>query len=123
MIAGGDSDGQVLRLESGNSDYNGTAITYILQSPEIDFGDRARFKTVSEKILAHSDGAIGAELQARLDYGEWKAVGSLKDIVTEVQIPKLRARVFEFRIADSITGEQVKLRGLDFPNVDMEESK
>lgn len=122
LTIGGDTNGQVLQLNTGNSDYGSVAIKYLLQSPEFDFNNREYFKTVSEKIFVHSDRTIGALLQARLDYGEWKAIGSLKDIVTEVQISPLRARVFEFRVVDSISGEQVKLRGLDFPNVNVEES-
>ena len=119
LIVGGDTNGQVLQLNTGNSDYNGTAITYILQSPEFDFKNREYTKTISEKIFVHSDRTIGAQLQARLDYGEWKQVGNLKDIVTEVQIKAMTAHVFEFRAVDSISGEQIKLRGLDFPNVDV----
>lgn len=123
LIAAGNEDGEIIRLNTGNTDYGSTvAIRYILQSPEFDFKNREYFKTISEKIFVHSDRTIGAELQARLDYGEWKQIGSLKDIVTEVQIKSLRARVFEFRVVDSISGEQVKLRGLDFPNVDVESS-
>ena len=122
LIVGGDTNGQVLQLNTGNSDYSGQAIKYILQSPEFDFGFRQFKKTVSEKIFVHSDITVGAELQARLDYGEWSSIGSLKDIVTEVQIQSLTARIFEFRIVDSIIGEQVKLRGMDFPTVDVYEN-
>ena len=120
LIIGGDADGQILQINSGNSDYGSVAIKYILQSPEFDFKNREYFKTISDKIFVHSDRTVGALLQARLDYGEWRAIGSLKDIVTAVQISSpLRARVFEFRIVDSITGEQIKLRGLDFVSVDV----
>ncbi len=119
LIAVGDASGRVLQINSGNTDYDGSAITYILQSPEFDFKAREKKKTLSEKIYVHSDGTRGALLLARLDYGEWKEVGSLKDIVTEVQIKTLTAHVFEFRLTDSITGAPVKLRGLDFPNVDV----
>lgn len=117
LVVGGDADGQVLQLNTGNTDYGGNAIKYILQSPEFDFSRRELRKTITDKIYAHSDVASGAELQVRLDYGQWKSIGSLKDIVTEVPIKPITARVFEFRITDSTTGEQVKLRGLDFPNV------
>lgn len=119
LIIAGDEDGQVFKLNVGNTDHNNTPIKYLLQSPEFDFDNREFYKTISEKIYVHSDLTIGALLQVRLDYGEWESVGSLKDIVTEIQIQSLYARVFEFRIVDSITGEQVKLRGLDFPNVDV----
>ena len=123
LIVGGDDDGQVLQINTGNTDYNGQAIKYILQSPEFDFKNREYFKTINEKVFVHSDRAQGAEIQRRLDYGEWESFGSLKDIVTEVQIKKpMRARVFEFRIVDSTTGEQVKLRGMDFPSIDVDES-
>lgn len=123
LIVGGDTNGQVLQLNTGNSDYNNNAITYVLQSPEFDFGQRGYYKNIVEKILVHSDRTEGAELQERLDYSSWQSIGSLKDVVTQIDLrDPLRARVFEFRIVDSITGEQVKLRGLDFPNVDVEES-
>ena len=123
LIVGGDTDGQVLQLNTGNSDYSGNAITYILQSPEFDFGRRDLLKTVGEKVIIHSDRADGAEIQARLDYGIWKSFGALKDIVTEVHINKaMSARVFEFRVIDSITGAQAKLRGIDFPNVEVNEN-
>ena len=119
LIAVGDDAGRVLQLNSGMTDYDGNAITYVLQSPEFDFKARQVKKTLSEKIYVHSDGTRGALLQARLDYGEWTQIGSLKDIVTEVQIKPMTAHVFEFRIVDSITGAQAKLRGMDFPNVDI----
>ena len=123
LIAGGDTNGQVLQINTGNTDYNGQAITYILQSPEIDFKSREYFKSIDEKIFVHSDGTNGAEIQCRLDYSDWKSFGTIKDIVTEVSISKpMRARVFEFRLVDSITGEQIKLRGIDFPNVEVLET-
>ena len=119
LLAGGDANGQVLQFNTGNSDYNGTAIKYILQSPELDFKNRSVRKTISEKVYVHSDITVGAELQARLDYGQWESIGSLKDIVTEVFIKQMTAKVFEFRIVDSIVGEQIKLRGMDFPTVEL----
>lgn len=119
LIVGGDTDGQILQLNTLNTDYNGQAIKYILQSPEMDFKFRERRKTISEKIYIHSDITSGAELQARLDYREWKSIGSLKDIVSEIQIKPMTAKVFEFRIVDSIVGEQIKLRGMDFPTVEI----
>ncbi len=117
-IIGGDTGGNVLQINSGNTD-NGTAIRYILQSPEMAFGAREFYKMISEKVYVHSDRTEGAQLQVRLDYGIWQSIGSLKDIVTEVQIQPLKARIYEWRLVDSITGEQVKLRGIDFPNVNV----
>jgi len=118
---GGDTDGYVYEIDTGNNDYNGQAITYILQSPEMDFGSRGINKTVSERIFAYSDQAQSAELQARLDYGEWSSIGNVKDISTDIKIKPLTAKVFEFRIVDSTTGEQVKLKGIDLPNVFLQE--
>jgi hypothetical protein len=119
LIVGGDTDGNIIQLNTGNIDHGSNAIIYILQSPEFDFGSRANLKTVSEKIIVHSDGTHGAELQRRLDYGLWKSIGDLGDIVSEVKVQPMTAHVFEYRVVDSITGEQIKLRGLDFPNVDL----
>jgi len=122
LIVGGDTSGKILQLNTGDTDYGGSAITYILQSPEIDFKSREKRKTIADTIYVHSDGTAGADLQCRLDYGEWKSIGSIRDVVTSVQITTLTAYVFEFRIVDSVSGEQVKLRGLDFPTVDILEN-
>ena len=119
LVIGGDDDGQVIQINTGNSDYGGIPIKYILQSPEFDFQNRHLRKTISEKIYVHSDGTRGAELQARLDYGDWKSIGTIQDIVTEVFIKSMTFKVAEFRISDSTTGEQIKLRGLDFSAVDV----
>src|SRR3990167_1543285 len=118
LIVGGDIDGQVLQINhSNNTDYPSTAISYILESPELDFSKREKKKTISEKIYVHSDISQGALLMVRLDYGEWKSIGSIKDIVSEIFIQPLTAFVFQFRVVDSSVGEIVKIRGLDFPNV------
>lgn len=123
LIAGGDSNGQVLQLNTGNSDYSANAITYILQSPEFDFGRREVQKTIADVIHVHSDVTRGAEIQRRLDYGLWESFGTIEDIVTEIRLKKsLTAKVFEFRIVNSITGEQIKIRGMDFTNVDVHEN-
>lgn len=120
VIIGGDTNGQIIQIETGQVDYSNKAITYILQSPEFDFGYRREKKTIYDKIVVHSDNTVGAIIQRRMDYGEWKEFGTVDDIVTEVQIEDdLTAHVFEFRIVDSITGEQAKIRGLDFPKVEV----
>ena len=122
LLVGGDENGQILQLNTLNTDYSGNAIVWILQSPEFDFKFREKKKTIFEKIYVHSDITSGAELQTRLDYKNWESIGSLKDIVSEVKIAPLLANVFEFRLVDSITGEQVKLRGMDFPAVEVHET-
>ena len=125
LIVGGDADGQILQLNTGNTDYNGNAITYILQTPEFVFGERGKAKTISDKIIVHSDGTEGATVQKRINYGQWESFGTLHDVVTEVviEIP-MSGNVFEFRIVDSISGEQIKIRGIDFPKgtVDIHDS-
>lgn len=123
LTVGGDSDGQVLQINTGNSDYNGNAITYILQSPEIDFGRREALKEIGDRIIVHAYPAQGALLQARVNYGQWNTIGSVKGLVSEVQLSKsLKGNVFEFRVTESTTGAQVSLRGLDFPAVNVHQS-
>ena len=120
VVVAGDSDGQILQIATGNSDYSGNPITYILQSPEFDFSQRERLKSIADRIIAHAYPAKGAIVQARIDYKEWKEIGQISGLVSEISLKKpLVGHVFEFRLTDSITGEPVKLRGLDFPSVDI----
>lgn len=122
LLIGGDSDGQVIQLNTGTTDYASTPvpITYILETPEFDFNFREYNKTISEKIFVHSDNTRGAEIQRRVNYGEWKSFGVLKDIVSEIPISEpMNGKVFQFRMVDSVTGQLVKLRGIDFPNIDV----
>lgn len=130
LIGCADNAGKFIQLNSGTTDL-GSPITYLLQSPEFDFGvvlrltgafinQREFLKTLSEKIFVHSDLTSGAQILRRLDYGDWKAFGTLGDIVTEVPISNpMIAHVFEFRITDSITGTPIKFRGMNFPNIDI----
>ena len=123
LIAGGDADGQVIQLNHpSNTDYGNVAIKFLLESPEFDFSRREVRKTIHEKIYCHADGTSGALLMVRLDYGEWKSIGSLKDIVTPVPISPITAHVFQFRIVNSHSGEIIKIRGLDFPAVEVHNS-
>ena len=114
LVAGND-DGEVLELNTGNTDYNGVPITYILQSDEIDFGRRERMKTISGRIIVHSFGAEGGIVQCNIDSKGWNDIGSIKGQVTEVQLSPLLGHYFEFRLIDRIIGGQVKIIGLDFP--------
>ena len=123
LLVGGDTDGQVIQLNhSNNTDYGGNPIVLILQSPEFNFGFRERKKTIYEKIYVHSDGLRGAEFQCRLDYQNWKSIGSIKDIVSEVFIDSITAHVFEFRIVESHSGEIAKIRGIDLPAVEIHQN-
>lgn len=121
LLINGDDNGQVLQLNSGYSDYGGIGISYILQSGEIDFGFRERMKSVMQKIIVHSYNSDSAILQVRKNCtGRWDNVGVVKGLVSEVQVQKpLSANVFEFRIINTITGHPARLRGLDFPKVDV----
>jgi hypothetical protein len=123
LTIAGNTDGHVLQLNSGTSDYGTVPIVYIAQSPELDFGRRERLKTITDKIIVHALNASAAILQVRMNYGQWRNVGTVKGLVTEVQVKEsLRANVFEFRLTNSTTGLACKLRGLDFPSVDIHES-
>lgn len=121
-LVAGDDDGNVVKLNSGTTDYSSQAITYILQSDELVFGDRSENKTISDKITVHSYNAAGAILEVQIDYGTWDQIGTVDNFVTDIQIPNLRGKVFSFRLTNSVTGAQVKLIGLDFQNVFLEES-
>jgi len=124
-LVGGNDDGEVLELNTGYSDYNNIAIIYILESPEFDFGMRGNKKIISDRIIVHHLSAMSAIIMARVDYGEWREIGILqnRNIVEEVHLKNnLEGHVFQFRIQDSNTGQQVKLRGLDFPAVDILEN-
>lgn len=119
LIAAGDTDGQVLQINTGTSDYSGKSIFYILQSPELDFGMREKRKTISDRVIVHAYPAQGAELQVRLNYGKWEMIGRIGGLVSEVFIKPLTANVFEFRLVNASTGVAAKLRGLDFVAVDV----
>lgn len=120
LIIGGNTDGHVLRLNNGNTDYGGAAIRSILQSPEFDFQRREFKKRINSKIIVHADGLNGGQLQARLDYGQWAQIGSIKGFVSQVDLSRsLQANVFEFRVVESTSGLPVRIRGLDFPSIEI----
>ncbi|MDE2312386.1 MAG: hypothetical protein KGJ93_04865 [Patescibacteria group bacterium] len=119
LIVAGDNNGNVLQLNTGNQDYGNIPISYILQSPEFDFGFRDKAKKIDDKIVVHTYNASGGTLQVLVNHGQggrtWENVGKVEGFVSWVKPQKpLIGNVFEFRIIGTVTGYPVRIRGIDF---------
>lgn len=119
LIVIGDNNGNILQVNNGNIDYGSIPITYILQSPEFDFGFREFVKHINDKIVVHTYNGDGGTLQVLVNHGQggrnWENLGKVNNFVTWIKLQKpLVGNVFEFRIIGAVTGYPIKIRGLDF---------
>jgi hypothetical protein len=117
VIVGGDKDGQALRLNSGNTDYNGTPITYSLETQDIDLGMRGKVKEI-DTVNFFSQNIRTGQFMYRSNSDQdkdWKSVRSITSDVEEINEFKARGNWFNFKITGVTSTGNVKIQGFEIP--------
>ena len=109
----GDDDGELVVIDSGTQD-GSTVIEYVFQTHEIELVDTIQDIT---GIVVHTRNAKSAKVLARVDGGDWKSIGSIKNDNQEIEC-HLRGTRFEFRISGTSISGEVEVSGLTFTDVD-----
>jgi len=122
VMIGGDKDGQALQLNTGNTDYSDKAITYSLETQDIDFGRRGNAKVVNKLNVYTNNVSLGQLLyRANSDQdSEWKPLGAVSEgkitePVENIQDFKVKGNWFNFKITGTTDSGRVKLLGFEFP--------
>ena len=109
----GDDDGELVVIDSGTQD-GSTVIEYVFQTHEIELVDTIQDIT---GIVVHTRNAKSAKVLARVDGGDWKTIGYIKNDNQEIEC-HLRGTRFEFRISGTSISGEVEVSGLTFTDVD-----
>ena len=111
---GGDTDGMVQTLDSGNTD-NGSAISSECEFSSLVFTTRGRTKTVSE-ICTYAEHYQGMELMMKMDKKTYQKIGSINKRNRYFKgFPILRGNELFVKIIATNTGEPFQLDGFEFP--------
>ena len=117
-ITYGNNDGQVLVLNSGNTD-NGTGITFSVETQDWDFGFRLfqkginRFGIVTEGLPKSSEASV--MWRNTHNPGDWKSLGTIKKDVQDFSGIDLRGNFYNFKVTETVTSGQATFIGFEFP--------
>lgn len=118
-VVGGDADGMVQTINSGNTD-NGSAINSECEFGPLYFTTRGRTKVVNE-IITYAEHFQGLKLHLKVGGGRYKEIGPINE--TEKifsNIEKFRGKAFHLKITAVNSGTPFKLDGFEFNDLDDE---
>lgn len=119
-IVGGDTDGQILQLNTGFTDYASTPIpiTWSFETNDIEFGSRAQRKQVNE-IYVYTQNVASAQVMIRVNSykGEdWRSLGTIGDVITDLKDKDISCNFLNLKITGVTSTENIKLLGFEFPD-------
>lgn len=118
-VVGGDINGQILKLGTGNTDYHTTPvpITWSFESNDKEFGSRGRLKQLS-KLYTYTENVSTGQIMIRSDSHDpkdWKNIGAIQDPVTESKDLGISGHFFNLKITGVSDTGRTKLLGYEFP--------
>lgn len=109
-IVGGDTDGNVQTIDSGNTD-NSTPIEAMCDWGSTIFTTRGRTKVVNE-VVTLAKNYQGLSFLLKVDDGEYEKIGSI-DRAEKVHSLKMRGNKFYFRISSVNSGTPFQFDGFE----------
>lgn len=118
-IVGGDTDGQILQINTGNTDYASTPvpITWSFESNDIEFGSRANIKQLDE-VFIYTENVSSAQVMCRTNsvlQEDWRGIGSISTVITDIKDLSISFNFINIKITGVSSVGRVKLLGFDFP--------
>lgn len=111
----GDDDGNVLTMDYGTTD-NGTAITYSIETQDLEFGQRMFQKEINRMGVLTENVSKGTLMWRNThNVEDWKPIGTIQDEVEDFAT-KLKGNFFNFKITETNDSGQAKFKGLEFPD-------
>jgi hypothetical protein len=119
VVVGGDSDGQSLQINTGNTDFHSTVqpITWSFETHDIDYGLPGNMKEF-DRITWFSRNIRTGQCMARVDSdkdADWQFVGNVKNDVEDIKSFKEKGNRIQFKLTGISDSGQVKLLGFELP--------
>jgi len=111
----GDDDGQVMKLNVGNTD-NNVPITWSLETQTLYFGFRLFLKSISQ-IGFITENILKASVMWRTSSNaeDWKQLGTIDNEEVMFDDKDLRGTKFEFKITDTTTTGREIIKSIELP--------
>jgi len=119
QIVGGDTNGQVLQINTGYTDYDTTVkpITWSVETQDLEFGVRGFLKSLSRIFIYTYGVSIGQVLHRKDSYDskDWRPLGKINKPIEEVKDFKEEGHWHNFKFTGTASSGQVEFLGCDFP--------
>jgi len=120
QIVGGDTTARVLQLNSSSLTDNGTNIDYELETHDLDFGSRGIQKEITERIMAYGLNPVDAQVQIKIEDGDWLTLGSMDRRVNDFLIDQtLAGRFFRLRVVGTHATARFRFQGFELSRVEL----
>lgn len=118
VIVGGDTNGQVLQLNTGNTDYHSTVqpITWSVETQDLEFGTRGKTKEIDTIDIFTKNVTVG-NLLARGNSDrdkDWEPFGNVTKEVVSLE-NKVSGNWINLKLTGIATSGQVTFYGFEFP--------
>lgn len=108
----GDTSGAIYHFDTGNQ-MDGTDISFRVITKDYYLGNPSIFKSL-QKLVVYCDSGKHVTIQYKMDDGNWKTLGRVKESITDLEFPAAsRCRKVKFRISDSSGGDTFNFEGFD----------
>lgn len=113
-VVGGDTDGAVQTIDSGNTD-NGTNIVTEVEFKPYHFSDTSSNKQVN-KIFSSCTQFNGLKVSLKTDQNDFIQLGSINDFFYDFpSLPRIRGKEFVFKLTSTNDQEPYQFDGFEFP--------
>lgn len=113
----GDNDGNIMEIGTGTEDVDAAAavvpIEFTYQTHELEFSDTIQEIT---RLVVHTRYGKDSKVLARIDNGDWKEIGSVKNDNQLINC-SLRGTRFQFRISGTNKAGDVEIGGITFLSI------
>lgn len=119
VIIAGNKNGQVIQINTGNTDYASTTqpITYSLETQDLEFGTRRLEKEITG-ISAFTKNCRTGQLFYRSDSDrdkDWQPICNIIGDVTDENNVKMKGHWFNFKLTGVTNTGRVTIQGFEFP--------
>lgn len=122
QIVGGDTTNRVLQIESSSLTDNGTAISFQIETHDLDFGSRGVIKELSERVCAFGLNPANVLFQVKVEKQDWVTLGSLVKPIQQFLVQQsIVGHYMRFRAIGVSSTARFHLQGLETPKITMKD--
>lgn len=120
FIVAGSTVSDVMKLEDTTAltDIGSAAISYELETHDLEFGSRARVKEIPSSIFVFGHDLVDAKLLVQSDGGDFRELGTANKDVNEMPVrDTIRGHYLRFRLSGVSTTARARFQGIEIPMI------
>jgi len=122
LVIYGDASSNVVQIDTGTTDFDGSSIAYEIETHRLDFGSRARVKEIKEHLIGYGEELTDAHLSIlEGDAQHPTPIGAMNGDVSYMEVKRdIRSKYFKFKVSGTAATAQ-RFSGIEIPNISIHE--